>query len=292
MNVFKRSRSLAFTLATILAGAACTHSGAESRSGSGTALGSAAVSEVQSARMVAQQVSYSMVKASGTPVETQLANAKKAKKAVFLVVTGNGVTKTAQALAVAKEAQVLYPNSVVVEMNRDDAANAALVAEWRLASAPLPLILVISTKGQPAGGYVLQQATPQNLAALVPSPKLELIYEAVGSGKHVILALTKKSFSDRKAVLSECQKAVALLNREAVVVEVDMDDLQEVTLMQKLGVNPAVAQSSVTLVINKQGQVAGQSTSIPDAEKLAKAATTPVKKGCGPGCGPAGCGKQ
>jgi len=47
----------------------------------------------------------------------------------------------------------------------------------------------------------------------------------------------------------------------------------------------------MVLVINKQGQVAGTATTIPDAKKLASAATAIPKGGCGPGCGPAGCGK-
>ena len=55
-------------------------------------------------------------------------------------------------------------------------------------------------------------------------------------------------------------------------------------------INEETTTASITLVINKQGQVAGTSTTIPDASKLASAAVTPVRGGCGPGCGPAGCG--
>ena len=54
-------------------------------------------------------------------------------------------------------------------MNRDDPANTALVAEWRLAGAPLPLILVISSMGMPVGGLLLEHATAEKVAALVPS---------------------------------------------------------------------------------------------------------------------------
>lgn len=231
-------------------------------------------------------------RAVAPPVKDELEKAKKAGKAVFVVVTGTGVVNTDQAVTVAKGANAIVKNAVVVEMNRDDAANASLVAEWRLTSAPLPLILVLSSKGQPTGGFVLQQATAENIAALVPSPKMEMVFDAVGKSQYAIVALTKKSFADKKDVLTECNKAVKLLNNEAVVIEVDMDDPKEAGFMQKLRVNPSAAQSSVTLVINKQGQVAGQSTTMPDAAKLAKAATTAVKGGCGPGCGPAGCGKQ
>lgn len=226
-----------------------------------------------------------------SPIQKELDKAKQAGKAVFLVVTDNGVTNNVQATTIAKGANEIYKNAVIVEMNRDDAVNASLVAEWRLSGAPLPLILVISSKGIPIGGYILEQATAENIAALVPSPKLELVYEAIGNGKHAIVVFTKKIFTDKPEVLKEANKAVSQLNNEAVLIEVDMDNPKEKSFMQQLRVNPDMAKASVTLVINKQGQVAGTSTTVPDAAKLVSAAKTPVKSGCGPGCGPAGCGK-
>lgn len=113
---------------------------------------------------------------SGTsPVQTELDKAKKDGKAVFIVVIGTGITNTDKAATIAKGANAIYKNAVVVQMNRDDAANAPLVAEWRLSVAPLPQILVVSSKGIPTGGYVLEQATAENGAALVPSPKPEMV---------------------------------------------------------------------------------------------------------------------
>jgi hypothetical protein len=61
--------------------------------------------------------------------------------------------------------------------------------------------------------------------------------------------------------------------------------------MNQLRIDKLTAKASTTLVINQQGQVAGTSTTVPDAAKLVAAAIAPVKSGCGPGCGPAGCGK-
>jgi hypothetical protein len=228
---------------------------------------------------------------SSSNVQAELDKAKKAGKAVFVIVTGTGSTDTDKALAIAKGATGIYKNSIIIQMNKDDEANAQLVTEWRLAGAPVPLILALSTKGQLTGGFILAEATSENLAALMPSPKLELVYEAIGNSKHVIVAFTKKSFADRTEVITECKKAVSMLNNEAVFIEVDMEDSKENGFMQQLRISPLMAKSSVSLVINKQGQVAGQSSTIPDATKLVAAAKAPVKQGCGPGCGPAGCGK-
>ena len=223
-------------------------------------------------------------------IQVELDKAKKDGKAVFVVVTGNGVTEIDKATAVAKGANAIYKNSSVLQLDRDDAANSPLVAEWRLAGAPLPLVLVVSPKGQLSGGRILSEATAENIAALIPSPKLEEVYASIAASKPALVVFTKKSLNDRKEVLQECKNAVALLKNNAIVIEVDMDDTNEVNFINQLRIDKA-SMVTTTLVINTQGQVAGTSTSVPDPAKLASAATAPVKSGCGPGCGPAGCAK-
>lgn len=223
-------------------------------------------------------------------IQIELDNAKKAGKAVFVVVTGNGVTETEKAMAIAKGANAIYKNAVVVQMNRDDEENASQVSQWRLTGAPLPLILVFSPKGVLSGGKVLNQATSDNIAALIPSPKLEEVYAAIGSGKPAFVVFTKKSLSDRTEVLQACKEAVSKLNNNAALIEVDLDDNKETNFINQLRINKS-AMASTTIVINTKGQVSGTSTTVPDATKLVASATQPVKGGCGPGCGPAGCGK-
>jgi hypothetical protein len=233
----------------------------------------------------------SITESTGKSAIEQITNATKAGKAVFLVVTGTGVTETDKTIAIANAAKVIYKNAVIVEMDRDDPSNEQLVSEYRLAGAPLPLILVISSKGFPTGGYLLAQATPENVAALVPSPKLEDVYQAIFDGKYAIVVFSKKSFTDKPEVVKTCKKAISMLNNEAVLVEVDMDDSKEVNFLNQLRIDKSQISASLTLVINKQGQISGTATNLPDAAKLVAAAKTPVKGGCGPGCGPAGCGK-
>lgn len=281
MRKIKKWHLLTLLLANVLTFNACSNTPAENN-------------QINTKNDVQQKTEISQLqplKTNTSPVQAELDKAKKAGKAVFVVVTGNGITNAGQATTIAKGANEIYKNAVIVEMNRDEAVNTQLVTEWRLSGAPLPLILVISNKGIPTGGYLLEKATPENLAALIPSPKLEMVYDAIGNNKYAVVAFTKKTFTDRAEVLKECNRAVTLLNNEAVFIEVDMEDQKETGFMQQLRISPLIAQASVTLVINKQGQVAGQSTTIPSAEKLVLAAKTPVRGGCGPGCGPAGCGK-
>lgn len=279
MNL-KKTSLLSFTVISLWALTAC---------GNSTAVNKQA-NPVTEATQSATPEQPAAVPASNSKIQTDLEKAKKEGKAVFVVVTGTGVTETDKATTIAKGANNIYKNAAVVQLDRDDAANAQLVAEWRLAGAPLPLVLVVSPKGQLTGGMVLAQATAENIAALVPSPKLEEVYASIAASKPALVVFTKKSLGDRTEVLQECKNAVTKLKNNAVIIEVDMDDNKEVNFMNQLRVDKSSLVSS-TLVINAQGQVAGTSTGVPDATKLASAATAPVKSGCGPGCGPAGCAK-
>ena len=126
-----------------------------------------------------------------------------------------------------------------------------MVAEWRLAGAPLPLVLVVSPKGQLTGGMILAQATAENIAALVPSPKLEEVYTAINNQKHAIVVFTKKSFVDKAEVIKIAKDAVFKLNNEAVFVEVDMDDSKETGFMNQLRIDK-LSKASTTIVINKR----------------------------------------
>ncbi len=229
--------------------------------------------------------------ASNSKIQADLEKAKKEGKAVFVVVTGTGVTETNKATTVAKNANALYKNATVVQLDRDDAANAQLVAEWRLAGAPLPLLLVISPKGLPTGGYTLEQATAENLAALVPSPKLEEVQAVLSDRKPAFVVFTKKSFSDRTEVLQVCKEAVTILKNNAAIVEVDLDDSKEASLIDRLEVDKS-SKETTTQVINVQGQISGTALGLPDAAKLAAAAIAPPKSGCCPGgAGSSGCAK-
>jgi len=283
MRNFKKWQLTALFLAIVLTFYSCKNSNADNKVSNKASIEAGINGETESTVQGSAQ-------ANGSKVQAELDNAKKAGKAVFVVVTGNGVTDVPKATTIANGAKAIYKNATVLVLNRDDAFNAPLVKEWQLSGATLPLILVISPKGMPTGGYLLAQATSENVAALVPSPKLEEVYAAINSKKPAIVVFTKKSLSDRTAVVQECQKTITKLNNNAVLVEVDMDDSKEVNFMNQLRIDKA-SKTSTTIVINTQGQVAGTSTTVPDATKLAAAATQPVKGGCGPGCGPAGCAK-
>ena len=124
-------------------------------------------------------------------VKTDIEAANKAGKAVFLVVTETGNSNNTTAITLGKEAQKKYPKSTVIEMNRSDKANESLVAQYRLAGAPTPLILVIANNGIVSGGAPYNQTTAGDLVAMIPSPQKAEVLKTINEGKSVFLVVVK-----------------------------------------------------------------------------------------------------
>lgn len=246
--------------------------------------------KVLSIIMLIATVLVASVNVSKADTKQEIEKANKKGLVVFLVVTEKGNSQNQSAANIANEAQKSHPKSSVIELDRSNQDNSSLVQKYRLAGAPTPLILVIASNGAVVGGSPLSGLTADALVKMVPSPKLEEVYESVGAGKPAIVVFTKKSFKDRTEVLNTVKESLSILKNNATLIEVNIDDGKEENFLGQMRIKKS-ATSSTVVVINKQGQVSGTATTSPDAKKLAAAATATPKSGCGPGCGPAGCGK-
>jgi len=232
-------------------------------------------------------IDYDIIWAS---VQSDIERANKTGKTVFLVVTEPGVKETAQALEVAKGAQQLAPESTVIEMNRADTGNSYFVAQYGLAGAPVPLILLIASNGVVAGGLPAEKAQPEMLVKMIPSPKKAEVLQALSEGKAVFLVASRKSMANREKVSDTCKSACNQMNNRAALVSIDMDDKKENSFLAQLRVN-ALSAEPMTSVINPQGQVTA-TFSGPVEVKSIMEATAKKAGGCCPGGSQKGCGSS
>lgn len=235
----------------------------------------------QNSPLVTANVESKAEPAPTSAAKNALDKAKADSKAAFVVVTGNGIAETNKAVAVAEGAKSIYKNAVVVQMNRDDAANAELVNEWRLTGAPLPLIIVVSSKGILTGGRILAQATAENVAALVPSPKKEEVLSHLNSGKSVFLVISNNKMTEKNKSFSACEQACIEMKEKAKIVSVNTDDPKELVFLKELQIDTNISQP-MTYVINAQGQVTGTYTSDVNSSALVASAKKIVSSGCCP----------
>jgi len=213
--------------------------------------------------------------------QTDIAKAKKKGKDVLLVVKDKGAANTANAVNIAEQAHKSFSKSEVIQLIRSDEANKQFVDKYRLASAPLPIILVLAPNGILAGGYKHDQATSENLIALIPSPKKSQVLQALEEGKPVFLVVSKKSMSAKKAVMSKCEIASSEMKDNAKIIEVDFDDKNEKSFLNEIKITQ-IKDEPATYVINAQGQIAGSFNGVTDSKTLVATATKRASSGCCP----------
>ena len=223
----------------------------------------------------------------GDGAASKIESANKSGKAVFLVVFDKTGADKDKAMSIAKEALAKKPASAhVVELNTVDADNSGLIAKYRLAGAPLPLILVLDKNGTAAGGYTLAQATPDGLVSIIPSPKFSEILGGLTAQKSVLIVAYKESMVKKGTAIAKCKEAVKSMNNSAITVELNIDNKEEATLLNNLKVN-ALATEPVIYAINKAGQITGTFPSETASTQLVLAANKAASSGCGPsGCAP------
>ena len=225
--------------------------------------------------------------------QQDLDSAARQTKVAFILVTDAGATGVDQARDMIQQAMRQVKKSVLVEVDRSSPGNADLVAKFRLAGAPVPLILVTARNGLLAGGVAAAQATSEQLVGMVPSPKKAEALQAIQSGKAVLLSVSRKGMATQSGAKAACATACGQLADKCVTVQIDMDDPQEAGFLAAMKVNLASTEP-VTLVINAQGQIAGTYAGAADVASLVQAATKKVG-GCCPttvqggakSCGPA-----
>ena len=214
----------------------------------------------------------------------QLESAADVGNVSFVLVTEPGTAGTDQARQMIKDAMTQIPGSVVIESNRVDAADSSFIQKYKLATAPVPLILVFASNGVMAGGNVASKLTAQQLVAMVPSPKTAEVLKAIQSGQAVYVTASRSGMASKTDVAKGCAAACMQMQGKSVAVDVNMDDPAEAGFLKQLKVN-LQATEPVTVVLNAQGQLTGTFNGPVDVTNLVQAATKKVA-----GCGPKGCG--
>jgi len=222
----------------------------------------------------------------------EIEKAAKACKPVFLVAYNVNGAEADKAFSIANEAKTaLKSSSVVIKMNTTDAANNAIVAKYRLAGAPMPLILVLDKNSTITGGLPLNDATAAKLVEMIPTPKTSELLKAIADGKSVYVVAYKESMTSHDKAMDNCAMACGKMENKSVTIKVEMDDKKEAKLLQilKCDLN---AKEPVTYVINKSGQVIGTHNGLIDVNTLVASAKKAPAGGCGPssgGCAPGAC---
>lgn len=208
---------------------------------------------------------------AGASLTQDLAKAAEKQKIAFVLVTESTVAGVDQARDLIRSAMKQVEESTMLELDRADPNNADLVAQYRLAGAPVPVILVFARSGVLVGGFPVAQGTVERLVGLVPSPKKAEMMQCLQSGKAVFAFMSRRGMSGSDEALVVCQAACDQMGGKSVVIPIDMDDPAETGFLKQLKIDLA-ATAPVILVVNAQGQLTGTYTGPPSAAALVQAA--------------------
>ncbi len=216
--------------------------------------------------------------------KADIGKAQKAGKTIFLVVTDKKSKGTEALVKIADNAQKKAKNAIVMKLDRDDKANASLIAKYRLAGSPLPMVLVVAANDIVAGALSASDATVERLISDIPSKNQSDVLLGFENKKAAIIICGKKNAKDRAALEAECKKAMATMGNKATVVFVDIDNKEEANFMNLL--KPDLNKTTV-IIFNASGQYTGTL----EATAKSKDIITTANKKVG-GCCPPGSGKK
>ena len=216
----------------------------------------------------------------------EITTANQKGQVVFLVLTQTGTRNVEAARSAAKEAQKQVKGSVVVELNRSDATQAAAVKRYRLQAAPTPLVLVIASNGVAVGASRAGKGAVARLVKLVPTPKKADVMQAFEQKQIAIIVFSKTTMPERGPLFENLSAVSREMKDKIRLVLVDIDDASERKFVDEWAV-PMASRRPTVAVVNPKGQPLGRLVGAPTAaeiiktcKKRAACCTDPTCKGC------------
>lgn len=218
--------------------------------------------------------------------------AAEANKHLFMLVYADDDEPTRMARKTIESAMAKMRDSAQwVAVNRGAQAEKGLVDKYRLASAPMPLVLVVAPNGAVTSGLVGPQVTDEALQNALASPSMQKCLKALQEGKLVFLCAQNKATKSNEAAMKGVNdfKADARFAQFTEIVQVDPTDAAEGKFLGQLQIEPKT-EEAVTAFLAPPGAVIAKYKGATDKNTLVTAAMAAASGGCGPsGCGPSGC---
>jgi hypothetical protein len=216
---------------------------------------------------------------ASTAKDIEKANQKG--QVAFILVTDGAQSNVDTAKNVLKDTVKQAKRSTMVELDRSNPDNADIVVKYKLASIPVPMVMVLNPNGVISGAVQPDQLTTAALLKMVPSPKKLEVMKALTDGNAVFITVSRKDMKSLDSVSDSCAAACQKASGKSVCVNIDMNDKDEKVFLTELKIDPTAAEP-VTIVANPQGQIAAQYTGEVKVADLVTSMTKKVGGCCAP----------
>ncbi|MDA1195740.1 MAG: hypothetical protein O2894_11215 [Planctomycetota bacterium] len=215
----------------------------------------------------------------------QIATANRAGKTVFLVVTDAAANNLDAARQTAQAAADQTPGSAVLVLNRSDPAQAEAVQGYRVAGAPVPMVMVIASNGVAAGASLVKKGAVERLVSLVPTPAKARYLGVLAAGQTAVVIFSHAEMPLQSPLFLSVSTVVEESGGKVTPVLVEVTDRAEQRFLQEWKVDPKGAEPTV-IIMNPKGQTLGRLEGAPSAAKIVEVSKKrpccgdPSCKGC------------
>ncbi len=208
-------------------------------------------------------------------------------RTVFLVLTDAAAKGLDGARKVAATAQQRVPGSAVVVLNRSEPAQRPAVAKYRVAGAPVPLVLVIARSGLAVGAARPHaNGAVDRLVGLVPTPAKSDYLRILHERQVAMVVFSRRTMKEQSPLFEQISAVNRTPNRKVRSVLVDLDDPKERAWIAQWKLDPAKVTRPLLIFVNPQGRIIARLEGAPTADEMLKTSRKKVK-GCG--CGNPNC---
>jgi len=194
---------------------------------------------------------------------------------------------TMRAVVKAKQARVVS-RADLVEVDRDNAANQALITRLGLEKAPIPIALVVAPNGAVTAGFPNEMKSDVNLAKSFVSTGMSNVLKVLQGGKLAVVCLqnSRTALNTKNQALAKAIAADPQLASVSEVLTMDPADRMEADFYKQCKVTTGTKNAQVLLLV-PPGKVVG----VFDADTSKDAVMAKIQSACSGGsCGPSGCG--
>ena len=220
--------------------------------------------------------------------------AAEAKKYLFALFTKEEDSQTSAMRAVLKEVlEEVADKADSVEVDVTASSEKALVDEFGLARAPMPIILAIAPNGAITGGFPTR-VEKQKLLDAFASRSMEKCMKQLQDNKLVFLCVQNENTKSNDEALKGVRefKADARFAQTTEIVMLDPTDEAEASFLKDIQVDPKT-ESAVTVFLAPPGMPIAKYEGATNKDAIVATLQKATSSGCGPGeCGPGGCPPQ
>jgi len=224
--------------------------------------------------------------------QAAIKKAADAKKYLFLFVfeSDNEATATAKR-AVEAAATKIGNKAELVSVNRDSAAEKAIIEKFQLNRAPMPIVLALAPNGAIMGAYFDEKLKDPQLQDAIASESEQQCVKALQDGKLVLLCAQNATTKSNDAAMQGVNefKADTRFAESTEIVKIDPSSAAEQSFLAKLKIDPKITEAT-TAFLAPPGSVVAKVNGATTKDALVSALTAASSGGCGAGgCGPKGC---